>query len=730
MAGEVILLKNTIELRRNMREKCNQREFESKIREVIVDKWEIKDKYFDEELKKLVEDTRFLTHAEKKALLRNSSVEYKVRRLLHIGLSDRKIYFAPYKTEESKFRGRDADISKIRDILCDEHNEQKICYLYSVNGVGKTALSKYMGVFGGFADYVELQYNKDLKLSLMNCMQFPDEMEPNDRLDQLRLFGEDILLIVDNVDETYKSIDDLFSKEIINLPCYKILIFKYNPEELSEQKYKLPVLPETDLLEVFKDNNRTADVLSKEKKELIKVVHNNTLLVKMCAKLLDEGVITATELLKELKSNLFDVTDRTEFQLNPYEKEETYNSFIVSRLYNMIGLNNSEKDSLFAIWLFRKYGIDKKVFLRLIKADDANTFNMLIKKGWIEREVLDRISIQEIIADCIGNERRKDIEHANKVDNSIYEYVKELIKNSEDGKILLSYRWILAVAELLKQIKRTDREYADLLILITRVCVNNFPRREAIELFLPKLKKCEKDRRVEFYIQYFENLMCLWGGKFSEVRENEKRHVDLMILLILNTQSITEWTDYFDCLVSSFELIRASYVDEIKSVQGIKSIRWEYDIRKEMWWDYNHENHIMKEILGTRDDINNYAKVHSYLINYAIYGLKYLIDEISNPETLLEYITPFADKFPDVSIEMHRAKAKLALEDDDYKGAMEEIQLAYEESCNIDNQSYELECLEEKISIFKKCGYSDKDLLEDNQRMQILIEDSNGDTYS
>ena len=144
VAGEVILLKNTIELRRNMREKCNQREFESKIREVIVDKWEIKDKYFDEELKKLVEDTRFLTHAEKKALLRNSSVEYKVRRLLHIGLSDRKIYFAPYKTEESKFRGRDADISKIRDILCDEHNEQKICYLYSVNGIGKTALSKYM----------------------------------------------------------------------------------------------------------------------------------------------------------------------------------------------------------------------------------------------------------------------------------------------------------------------------------------------------------------------------------------------------------------------------------------------------------------------------------------------------------------------------------------------------------------------------------------------------------
>jgi hypothetical protein len=55
VAGEVILLKNTIELRRNMREKCNQREFESKIREVIVDKWEIKDKYFDDELKKLVD---------------------------------------------------------------------------------------------------------------------------------------------------------------------------------------------------------------------------------------------------------------------------------------------------------------------------------------------------------------------------------------------------------------------------------------------------------------------------------------------------------------------------------------------------------------------------------------------------------------------------------------------------------------------------------------------------
>ena len=730
MAGEVMLLSNTIDVRQKMKEECNQKEFTIKLKKVIEDNWKIKIEDLAVELDILVKKTNFLTQSQRRALLKKPSAEEKMKQLLYIGLEGRKMYFSPDKIEKSKFVGREDDVSIIREILCDEENEQKVCYLYSVNGIGKTSLAKYIGVYEGFADYVELQYNENLPTSIMNCRNFWEELDYRARLEQLKKYGEDLLLIIENVNENYKSREDCFSKEVIELPCYKVFIFNHNPQEMSERQYQLPALSENDLLKIFRDNNHMTDIWIREKKEIINVVRYNTFLVKLCAKLLDEGVITTEELLKELKSNLFNVTDTTTFQLNPYEKEETYNRFVASRLYSMIGLDNSEKESLFAIWLFRKYGIDKKVFLRLIKATGANTFNMLIKKGWVEREVLDRLSIHEIIADCIGNERRKDIEYANKVDNAIYEYAKELINNSQDGKIFLSYRWILAVAELLKQIKRTDREYADLLILITRVCVNNFPRREAIELFLPKLKKCERDRRVEFYIQYFENLMCLWGGKFSEVRENEKRHVDLMILLILNTQSITEWTDYFDCLVSSFELIRASYVDEIKSVQGIKSIRWEYDIRKEMWWDYNHENHIMKEILGTRDDINNYAKVHSYLINYAIYGLKYLIDEISNSETLLEYITPFADKFPDVSIEMHRAKAKLALEDDDYKGAMGEIQLAYEESCNIDNQSYELECLEEKISIFKKCGYSDKDLLEDNQRMQILIEDSNGDTYS
>ena len=96
--------------------------------------------------------------------------------------------------------------------------------------------------------------------------------------------------------------------------------------------------------------------------------------------------------------------------------------------------------------------------------------------------------------------------------------------------------------------------------------------------------------------------------------------------------------DYFDCLVSLFELIRTSYVDEIKSVQEIKSIRGEYDIRKEMLSNYNAEHHIMREIIGSRDDINTYTKVHSYQVNYALYGLKYFIDELSAPEVFLNIL--------------------------------------------------------------------------------------------
>lgn len=117
------------------------------------------------------------------------------------------------------------------------------------------------------------------------------------------------------------------------------------------------------------------------------------------------------------------------------------------------------------------------------------------------------------------------------------------------------------------------------------------------------------------------------------------------------------------------------------------------------------------------DEISESAAILFMVLSVSVYAL-------------LEYIASYADSFSDVGIEMHRAKAKLALRDNDYDEAMKEAQLAYEESCKIDNQLYELECLGEKILVFKECGVNDNELLEDNQRMQMLMEVSSGDINS
>ena len=121
-------------------------------------------------------------------------------------------------------------------------------------------------------------------------------------------------------------------------------------------------------------------------------------------------------------------------------------------------------------------------------------------------------------------------------------------------------------------------------------------------------------------------------------RVEKIRLIDLLIPRILNAQNAKEWMDYFDCLASGFELIRSSYLEELK---------------------------IFK-----------------------------------NPDAIWEDMKEYYN----------------------YEEAKKEAQLAYEESCDIDNQSYELECLENKIIIFKLCGVSDNELLENNQRMEMLIE--------
>lgn len=138
--------------------------------------------------------------------------------------------------------------------------------------------------------------------------------------------------------------------------------------------------------------------------------------------------------------------------------------------------------------------------------------------------------------------------------------------------------------------------------------------------------------------------------------------------------------------------------------------------------DYNYEHRIMEALIARRNDLHSYKRVHSYLANFALYSLKYFIDDGIDVHAYLDFLSSYIEWYPDISIEVHRAKARLALKNNDYEEAKKEAQLAYEESCKIDNQSYELECLEDKIVIYKLCGVSDDELLEDRQKMEILVE--------
>ena len=82
MAGEVMLLSNTIDVRQKMKEECNQKEFTIKLKKVIEDNWKIKIEDLAVELDILVKKTNFLTQSQRRALLKKPSAEEKMKQLL------------------------------------------------------------------------------------------------------------------------------------------------------------------------------------------------------------------------------------------------------------------------------------------------------------------------------------------------------------------------------------------------------------------------------------------------------------------------------------------------------------------------------------------------------------------------------------------------------------------------------------------------------------------------
>lgn len=691
-----------------------EKNIEKSLYNAIYKEWKIDDIILQKKINVLIQQTVWLTNKERELLKREQLLIIQIRKLMIIGLGKRQLCFHSNKMEDNNLLvGRENDIVQIEMIL-KEHGK---CFLHGINGYGKTTLAQQVGRRKFYKDYIKITYDNNLETALMNSSSFYEKDSYEERKEQLELLRTDILLIIDDVNNDYKTDKDHFSDYIDKLPCNKIIISNYEVEESTNVMYKLEPLSEKELVEIFNRNaGKYTDVFFARKKEIIDIVEKNTFLIILCAKVLNEGVITAEELIRELKECIFHITDNTPFQMKSYDKAQTYN-ILVKKLYDMVDLEQKEKNMLFAIWIFRTYGIDKRVFLKLMKEEKADILNNLIKKGWVEREVLDRISIHKIVADCINNERRKEIGLAQEIENEIFCQARDILERTGNEKISLSNKWILVFAELALQSERKDILYANYLILTINLCLNNFPSVRNVNMLLSKLKSCNTNFRVTYYIRNFQNCICLMEGKTLYARKFEEGNISDLIRFENVPEKRDEWIDYFDCLASGFELIRKTYLEEAKKYKI--EIIWDDICISNM-----HETKIMQEFLDTMIDkqIMNNTRVQSYFVRLELYYLKFLGEIYPDIESIMKHLSQFAEQFPDVSIEVHRAKAGIAQKDGDVDTAKTEIQMAYEESTELDNPLYEFECLKNKILLFKKCGIAEENLVEDINQMNILIE--------
>lgn len=318
------------------------------------------------------------------------------------------ISFAPlnYRLTEG-FVGRTDLLQEISDVM-KEHGFAVLC---GIGGLGKsqTAL-RYAENGKRIKVYHQVQmvyFHQDLKMtiqeiSFQGMKKYQKEEKAGDegfriRMDALKTFHADTLLIIDNMDIMGASLtkeDQSVLEELASMEMH-VLITSRNTA-LYKEMYMIPIKPltEEEQLELFRLNysprkEKPIELPTKnidKYKEICRMVSGHTMLIELIAKTMREYSLSPAKMITLLreKKDTRDLKIPVEKD-NNYEQEDIYNS--ISALFNISDIDARAKQILMKLSLCSINGVRMTFFDEfLLDGCSISSINVLVNQSWIIRD--------------------------------------------------------------------------------------------------------------------------------------------------------------------------------------------------------------------------------------------------------------------------------------------------------------------------------------------------------
>lgn len=334
---------------------------------------------------------------------------------------------------EGEFVGREAECRQIKDLLS---KGQKPVILWGFGGMGKTELAieygrRYKQSGRGKVFFVRFAgssrdtligpvadaFSGYSKLDPATQKPKPQDQILKEVMQMLGEYGQDDLLIIDNVDHPDQGFDHLTAedtyKRLLGLPIRLLLTTRTE----QEGQIQVGILAKEELRTIM---GRFYPAPDEVLDSLIDAVNGHTLAVELMARMLKaDRRITAGALLARLNTvgglnrekdvRISSQKDRTKEGFG--EKERIYEHLRI--LFDCSGLNDTEQMLLRHGFLIPDIGMDSALFLNCEPEEAAESLDKLIELGWLQESQDENrvLTMHPLVQEVVWGELKPDGEN-------------------------------------------------------------------------------------------------------------------------------------------------------------------------------------------------------------------------------------------------------------------------------------------------------------------------------
>ena len=354
------------------------------------------------------------------------------------------------------FVGRRKELRELEEAM--EQDGCRLVLVSGIGGIGKTELVRYYaGLNRDKYDTIAfLDFKDSLEETICSDELFVNNLERGEREEtseyykrKLKVLREskNALVIIDNFDISRNKRDDETMKELANCGCKFLFTTR---EEYKGSRYKqidVGVMEqEEDLLELFKlHQKREYDSEEWEAvRELCKQVDYHTMAVELFAKHLGDSTDKPSDVLYRLKEKggitNFDEVIVVQEKDGRRCEQSVLRHFLV--MFDVLKLSETEKEVLKSLALLGAVRIRKDIFFKLCSeegkscsADVINPVNSLRRRGWIQEDASEKLSLHSIILDLGRSYLKPTSKDCPHIVNGMISYLKEELPNKTECKI-------------------------------------------------------------------------------------------------------------------------------------------------------------------------------------------------------------------------------------------------------------------------------------------------------